>query len=112
MIWNVKYLPEAEKDLASLDHSQQILVSAAIKKVKQNPLPQSEGGYGKPLGHKKGTNLTNFLKIKLRKEGIRIVYKLVRTETTMLVVVIGIREDEEVYEIAQKRKKNNSATFS
>ena len=104
MNWIVKYLPEAEKDLLALARNQQILVIKAIKKVKENPLPQSEGGYGKPLGHKGGTNLTNFLKIKLRGAGIRIVYKLIRTESEMLIVVIGVREDDEVYELAAKRK--------
>ena len=99
MTWDVQYLPEAEKDLRSLAHSQQIIVMKAIKKVRENPLPQSEGGYGKPLGH-----LTGFLKIKLRSDGIRVVYKLIRTKTQMLVVVIGVREDEEVYDIAQLRK--------
>ena len=103
MTWEVKYLPEAKKDMKALDHSQQIVVRKAINKVKNNPLPQDEGGYGKPLGHKHGLNLTGFLKVKLRKEGIRIVYKLFKTETRMLVVVIGVREDEEVYEIAQRR---------
>jgi mRNA interferase RelE/StbE len=44
------------------------------------------------------------LKIKLRGEGIRIVYKLIRTETKMLVIVVGVRKDEEVYEIAQRRR--------
>ena len=107
MNWIVKYLLEAEKDMLSLAHNQQILVSKAIKKVKENPLPQSEGGYGKPLGHKGSTKLTNFLKIKLRGAGIRIVYKLVRTESEMLIVVIGIREDDEVYELAAKRKQKN-----
>ena len=101
--WVVKYLPEAEKDYLSLAPSQRLAVSKAIKKVKENPLPQEEGGYGKPLGHRRGANLTGYLKIKLRKEGIRIVYRLVRTETSMIVVVIGMREDEEVYENARKR---------
>ena len=55
------------------------------------------------MGHKRGRNLTGYLKIKLRGEGIRIVYKLKRTATKMLVIVIGLREDEEVYEIAQER---------
>ena len=95
MSWSVVYLPEAEKDILALARNRQLLVNKAIKKVKQNPLPQSEGGYGKPLGHKQGTNLTNFLKIKLRGAGIRIVYKLVRTDRQMLVVVVGVREDEE-----------------
>ncbi len=105
MTWEVKYLPEAGRDIESLDRHQQLIVRKAIQKVKENPLPQSEGGYGKPLGHKHGTILTNLLKIKLLREGIRIVYRLVRTETTMLIIVVGVREDEEVYEIAQKRMK-------
>ena len=107
MNWEVKYLPEVEKGLKGLAHNQVIAVQKAIKKVKQNPQPQNEGGYGKLLGNKQGTNITNFLKIKLRGEGIHIVYKLIRTETDMLIVVVGIREDEEVYEIAQARKIKN-----
>ena len=105
MNWELKYLSEAEKDFLSLSHNQQLIVAKAIKKVKTNPLPQNEGGYGKPLGHKQSINLTGFLKVKLRGAGIRIVYKLIRTETKMLVIVIGMREDEEVYEIPAKRIK-------
>ena len=104
MSWNVQYLPEAVKDLDNFSRQQQILVRKAIIKVKENPLPQNEGGYGKPLGHKRGLNLTNLMKIKLRGEGIRIVYKLVKTESQMLVIVVGIREDDEVYEIAHNRR--------
>jgi mRNA interferase RelE/StbE len=104
MNWNVLFLPEADKDLDSLSRQQQILVKKAIKKVQANPLPQNEGGYGKPLGHKHGLNLTNLLKIKLRGEGIRIVYKLIKTDSQMLVIVVGIREDDEVYEIAHSRR--------
>lgn len=103
MSWNIAYLPEAVKDLKALAGNQQILVLKAIQKVSQNPLPMEEGGYGKPLGHKSGTNLTDFLKIKLRGAGIRVVYKLERSESGMTVIVIGVREDDEVYELAQKR---------
>lgn len=108
MNWDLYYLPEARRDIRALSRNQQVIVEKAIKKVKTNPLPQSEGGYGKPLGHKDGTNLTNRLKIKLRGEGIRIVYKLIRTETKMLIVVVGVREDEEAYEIAQRRQHKYS----
>ena len=103
MSWNVKYLPEALDDFRKLDGSQKILVRKAIQKVCQNPLPGTEGGYGKLLGNKSSTNLTGFLKIKLRGAGLRIVYQLIRQGDYMLVIVIGVREDEEVYEIAQKR---------
>ena len=108
MIWQLKYLPEAEADLRKLDKSQKILVVKAIKKVQQNPLPVSEQGYGKPLGNRGGTDLTGLLKIKLRSAGLRVVYQLRRTESTMLVIVIGIRDDDDVYEIAQKRFIKNS----
>lgn len=103
MNWNVSYLPEALDDLRKLDGSQKILVRKAIQKVCSNPLPETEGGYGKFLGHKNHTNLTGFLKVKLRGAGIRIVYQLIRTQDQMLVIVIGAREDEEAYEYAQKR---------
>lgn len=103
MSWNVKYLPEALDDLRKLDGSQKILIRKAIQKVCQNPLPETEGGYGKLLGNKGGTNLSGFLKIKLRGAGLRIVYQLIRQGDHMLVIVIGAREDEQVYEIAQKR---------
>jgi mRNA interferase RelE/StbE len=103
MNWTVAYLPEAEKDLKSLNGNQRILVLKAIKKVQQNPLPSEESGYGKPLGNQSGNNLSGFLKIKLRAAGLRVVYKLLRTESSMLVIVIGVRADEEVYDIAQKR---------
>lgn len=103
MNWKLEYLPEAEDDFKALDGSQSNLVLKAIKKVQQNPLPADENGYGKLLGNQNGKNLAGLLKIKLRAAGIRVVYQLQRTETAMLVIVIGVRADEEVYEIAQKR---------
>lgn len=46
----------------------------------QNPLPESESGYGNGAG-------------------LRIVYQLIRCSDHMLVAVIGVREDDEVYEL-------------
>ena len=103
MNWRIDYLPEAEKDLKGLEGSQRQLVFKALKKVSQNPLPESEGGYGKPLGNHSETKLSGLLKVKIKAAGLRIVYKLVRTETEMLIIVIGARADEEVYGIAQNR---------
>lgn len=103
MNWTVQYLPEALDDLRSLDGSQRILIRKAIAKVSQNPLPKSEGGFGVPLGNKGGQNLTGYLKIKLLHAGLRVVYKLVRTETQMLIIVIGARADDEVYHLAAIR---------
>lgn len=103
MSWKVDYLPEALEDLRKLDGSQKILIRKAIQKVSQNPLPETEGGYGKFLGKRNSTNLCGFLKIKLRGAGLRIVYQLMRKDDDMLVIVIGARADDEVYATAQKR---------
>ena len=107
MNWSLVFLPEAMKDMQSLSLSRQAMVKKAIKKVQENPLPQNEGGYGKPLGSKRGLNLTGLLKIKLRGEEIRVVYKLERRESQMLVIVVGVLEDEEVYQIAHTRRNKH-----
>lgn len=107
MAWNIKFLPEAAKDLKKLSKDQRILVAKALEKVAENPLPTQNGGYGKPLGNKKGANLTGFLKIKLQDAGIRIVYTLVHTDSAMLIIVIGARADDEVYHAALHRIKKN-----
>ena len=56
MTWKIEFLEEAKKDLLRLNHSTQIQVLKGISKVAQNPLPVSEGGYGKPLGNKGKTS--------------------------------------------------------
>ena len=104
MSWSLVFLPEALRDIQALSRSRQAMVKKAIKKVQENPLPQNEGGYGKTLGSKRGPNLTGLLNIKLRGEGIRVVYKLEKRDSQMLVIVVGVREDEEVYQIAHTRR--------
>ena len=108
MKWKLSYLPEAAKDLKNLDGSQRVLVAKAINKVLENPLPDYEGGYGKPLGNKSGNDLSGFLKIKLKNAGLRIVYQLIRTESEMFVIVIGARSDEAVYNAASRRIEINN----
>ncbi|MCL2201631.1 MAG: type II toxin-antitoxin system RelE/ParE family toxin [Oscillospiraceae bacterium] len=101
MMWEIVFSEEAKKDRAALDGSVRKQVLSAIYKVAQNPLPKSEGGYGTPL---RG-NLAGLCKIKLLKLGIRVVYELVKTETSMKIIVIAARADDEVYEMAVKRNK-------
>jgi len=108
MNWRVEYLPEAHDDLRKLDGSQRLLVRKAIEKVSKNPLSASEGGYGKPLGNKGTTNLSGFLKIKLRNAGLRVVYQVIRSDNGMLVIIIGARSDDEVYEEARRRIERNN----
>ena len=104
MTWEIEFLEEAEKDMKKLDHSAQIQVLKGIMKVSKNPLPAEEDGYGKPLGNKSGTNLTNLLKIKVRDLGIRVVYKIERVNGVMKIIVVSARTDEKVYKEAAKRR--------
>ncbi len=106
MEWKIKYHPLAEEELAKLDGSVRKIVLKGILKVSANPKPQNEGGYGKPLGNKLGNDLTGLLKIKYRDIGIRVVYKLLEDEKTheMYILVISARADNEVYDLAGKRK--------
>ena len=101
MSYELTYLSEAIDDMEKLDGSQRKMVRKALGKLKDNPLPQTEGGYGQWLGQ--GINLSGFLKVKLRGAGLRIVYTLKRENEKILIIIIGAREDEEVYELAEKR---------
>ncbi len=101
--YKITYSKEARKDRAALDNSIGILVDKVLEKVSQNPLPKSEGGYGEPLGNKHGFDLTGLYKIKLKKAGIRIIYRLIRENDTMRIIVIAARADDEVYKITAQR---------
>jgi len=106
-MWKIEYLKKALDDLKKLDYSQRLQVVKAINKVAQNPLSKAEGGYGKPLGNRNTSQLSGYFKIKLKKLGLRVVYKLLFEDGIMRVVIISARADEEVYINAQKRIKNN-----
>mgnify|MGYP003562768261 FL=1 len=101
--WTEKWLPEARDDMKKLGEPRKSHVYKAIKKVRANPLPQSEGGYGKPLGNRSGNNLTGLFKVKLRKDGIRIAYRLERVQHQMLIIIVGVRDENEVYNMAAQR---------
>ncbi len=103
--WHIEYIKAAEKDLLALDRSQQLQVLKAIEKVSVNALPTNEGGLGKPLGSHSGNNLSGYLKIKLLKLGIRVVYQVVREDSVMKIIVISVRDDETVYKLARDRTK-------
>lgn len=89
--------------MKKLDPQSQKMVVKAIDKVSANPLPQAEGGYGKPLGNHNKANLTGYMKIKLKDLGLRVVYGLVRENNVMKIIVISVRADEEVYLEAASR---------
>jgi len=105
MNWILEYSPEARDDMLKLNNSVYPQVIKGIQKVLRNPLPKSRGGYGEPLGNRGRNNLTGLYKIKFRSIGIRVVYALEEVDSVMKVIVISCRADNEVYDIADRRKK-------
>lgn len=101
MTWNIRITDEAKKDFSKLEGNIRKQVLAGIIKVSKAPLP-SPNGYGKPLGNKKGNNLTGFFKIKYRGIGIRVVYTLVIDKAIMNIMVISQRDDNYCYDLAAK----------
>lgn len=102
MKWTVEYIKEAQKDLRKLDPYVRKLVLKAIAKTAEHPLPPLEG-IGKPLGNHTSSRLSGFYKIKLRNLGYRVVYDLVREDSVMKIIIISVRDDEEVYKEAERR---------
>ncbi|MBN2259773.1 MAG: type II toxin-antitoxin system RelE/ParE family toxin [Clostridiales bacterium] len=103
--WYVEYIREALADLKKLDNTQQKIVLKAIQKVSRNPLPNSEGGLGKPLGNHMTSQLAGYQKITLKSAGLRVVYNIVRDQNLTRIIIISIRDDEKMYKMAQDRVK-------
>lgn len=102
MSWEIEYIREAKKDLKKLDPYNRKLILKAIEKTAESPLPPPEG-IGKPLGNHASSRLSGFYKIKLRDLGYRVVYQLIREGDRMRIIVISVRNDEEVYREAERR---------
>ena len=102
MNWSIEFLPEANDDLGRLDGSVRPQILKCIRKVSQDPLSD---GYGKPLGNLSGSDLSGLMKIKFKKIGIRVVYKVEITDNVMKIIIISARSDNQVYEEAEKRRK-------
>jgi hypothetical protein len=108
--------PKAFDELSEIFHRNQSVgktVAAALIKLSRNPLPNDMGGLGKRLGKRENTgDLRPLLCVKLKSEGIRIVYALFHTTDkntkkvikSFMIVVISKREDMAVYLEALKRK--------
>ena len=102
MTWKIEYIKEAQRDLLKLDPYNRRIILKAIEKTAERPLPPPDG-IGKPLGHHASSNVTGYYNIKLRDLGYRVVYGLVREKEVMKVIVISIRDEEAVYQEAERR---------
>ncbi len=95
MSYKLKFLPTALKEWKKLDTSIQSQLKKKLAERLENPhIPAS-----------KLSSFANHYKIKLRTSGYRLVYEVIDDELVVMVIVIGKRERERVYEIAKDRSK-------
>jgi mRNA interferase RelE/StbE len=97
--FEVVFIEEAQKDYKKLDGSIKKLVNVALAKMEERA-----DELGEDLTSKHGVNLIGCRKIKFRKAGIRIVYRIVGDKAEIAeIIIVGKREDNEVYQEAYKR---------
>lgn len=89
MTYKLRFTPSAEKDWDSLDNSIKQQLKKVLKKRLENPYI--------PKDRLRGTIVETY-KIKLKALGIRLVYTVVESKISLIVISIGKRENNEVYE--------------
>lgn len=94
MTYNLKFVPSALKEWEKLGDTVKKEFKKALEKRLVTPrIPKQKlSGYN------------DVYKIKLRSAGYRLVYEVIEKEVVVLVLAVGKRDKDEVYEILSKRK--------
>ncbi|MCK4090679.1 type II toxin-antitoxin system RelE family toxin [Acinetobacter radioresistens] len=93
MSYELQFVKEALKEWKQLNPSIRQLLKKKLEKVLDNPrIPKN-----KLSGH------PHRYKIKLRSAGYRLVYEVIDNEIVVLVIAVGKRENNTVYDDANSR---------
>jgi mRNA interferase RelE/StbE len=98
-LYRLKFMPEALDEWNRLDGSIKALLKKQLKKRLGNPHSP---------GNELRGDLKNCYKIKLRKQGYRLVYQVEDNVLTVLVLAVARREDLEAYKNAVQRLLDKS----
>ncbi|MBJ8350193.1 type II toxin-antitoxin system RelE family toxin [Streptococcus zalophi] len=97
MKYNIHFNDLSIGDFKSLDNSQASFVRKAFLKLEQK---------GMMVGKHLSGDLSGCKKLKSKKTGLRIIFKLHPKDShTILIIAIGKREDKEIYNVAARRLK-------
>jgi mRNA interferase RelE/StbE len=88
------FLPEAAKELDRLDKAVRTKLLLKLEERLENPEVESARLSGE---------LSSCFKIKLKREGVRLVYQVDNFKVIVTVISIGKREESAVYRDATKR---------
>jgi mRNA interferase RelE/StbE len=98
-LYRLKFMPEALDEWSKLDGSIKTLLKKQLKKRLESPHSP---------GNERRGDLKNCYKIKLRKQGYRLVYQVEDNVLTVLVLAVARREDLEAYKNAVQRLLDKS----
>lgn len=98
MNYRLKFLPTALKEFNNLDNSIRMQLSKALKKRLENPII--------PKDRLRNFTKKECYKIKLRTLGIRLVYAVENDQLILVVIAVGKRENNEVYDLAIERSSD------
>ncbi len=97
MTYKLKFLPSASKEWGKLDNSVKQPLLSALHKRLENPIV--------PKDRLHGIVGKECYKIKLRSYGIRLVYAVQKDIVTLVVIGVGKRENDEIYNNMHERLK-------
>lgn len=92
--YDLKFLPTALKEWKKLDSSIQNQLKKKLKERLQTPHAPASRLHG----------FENHYKIKLRASGYRLVYEIIESEIVVLVIAVGKRDKNLIYQKAARRK--------
>jgi mRNA interferase RelE/StbE len=94
MTYNLKFVPSALKEWEKLGDTIRKEFKKALEKRLINPR----------IPKQKLSGFNDVYKIKLRSAGYRLVYEVIDKEVVILVLAVGKRDKDEVYDKLSKRK--------
>jgi len=101
VLYSIEYHEKVFDDIKKLKLTKNQLykLKYKIENIARNPYPKSHGGLGEPLSG----NLKGLLKFRFLND-YRVVYKILKEDDAVKIIVIGLRRDMLVYNMAVKRK--------
>lgn len=95
MSYKIKFTPASKKDYEKLDNSQKLQVRKSLQRIEEFGLDTGQSLKGK---------LADCKKMKHKKLGLRVIFKQSDLGIEIIeIVVIGKRDEKEVYREAEKR---------
>lgn len=86
----VRYMPQFVEDFNSFSDHDKLVIRTALQKLSDNPFPKKNGGCGTPAVKEPDGEI---MTAKIIFTDIRIVYKLMRSKNSTLLIYAAVTND-------------------